>query len=59
MKNLNNAHEENTKSLKERVLCEVGKKLAKMAVDPRVCWGSIIYERELPDEIIREISEKQ
>jgi len=43
--------------LKERVLCAVGDKLAKMAVSPRDCWVFAIYEPELSPEMINRFAE--
>jgi len=54
---MNNQYEEKRQGLKERVLCEVGKRMVKLAVDPRGCWNGTLYEPELLPEIIAEMQE--
>jgi len=45
--------------LKTKLMCKLGDKLAKSAVDPRNCWNAIIYELELPEELTKEMYHKK
>ena len=45
--------------LKERVLREVGERFTKMALWPGTCLTLLTYEPELPEEIIKEMCERQ
>jgi len=42
----------------EKVLRAAGDKLAEIAVSPRDCWFSFIYEPRLSPEMINELIEK-
>jgi len=41
---------------KEKVARKVRAQLEKMAVDQRGCWFSLIYEPDIPDELIDEMA---
>ena len=48
-------HEGNQPRFKERLLCEVGDRLVKMATDTTDCRFGILYEPDLPPEVVAEM----
>lgn len=49
-----NQSEDRQVCLKEKFAKKVGNQLEKMAVDTKLCWALIMYEPELPPELIHE-----
>ena len=46
-------------SLKERVIRGMSDRIAGKAIDPRACVPWLIYEAELPPELIQELADRQ
>ena len=43
------------RGIKERVLGSICRKIVKYGADPRGCWLGLVYEVELPSEIVAEM----